>query len=51
MSYMSNLDYEINELLDTTRMSCEEIATALQCPVQLVNDVVEQRWNERVSAA
>lgn len=51
MSYFSNLDYEINELLDTTRMSCEEIAASLQCPVQFVNDVVEQRWNERVSAA
>jgi hypothetical protein len=51
MSYMSNLDYEINELLDTTRMSCNEIAERLQCPVQLVNDVVEQRWNERIAAA
>jgi hypothetical protein len=51
MSYMSNLDYEINELLDTTRMSCEEIASSLQCPIQLVHDVVEQRWNERIALA
>jgi len=44
MSYMSNLDYEINELLDTTRMSCEEIAESLRCPIQFVHDVVQQRW-------
>lgn len=51
MSYMSNLDYEINELIDTTRLSCAEIAERLQCPVELVNAVVEQRWNERIAAA
>jgi hypothetical protein len=51
MSYMSNIHYEITELLDTTHMSCEDIAKQLQCPVQLVNDIVEQRWNERVAAA
>ena len=46
MSYMSNLDLEINDLLDNTRMSCNEIAEQLQCPVESVNSVVEQRWNE-----
>jgi hypothetical protein len=49
MSYMSNLDYEINELLDTTLMSSEEIATALKCPIQFVHDVVQYRWEERTA--
>jgi len=49
MSCMSNLDYEINELLDTTRMSCEEIAESLHCPIEFVNDVVQYRWEERTA--
>jgi len=51
MSYMSNLHYEINELLDTTHLLCFEIAEQLQCPIELVWDIVEQRWNERIAAA
>ena len=46
MSCMSNLDYEINELHDTTRMSCEQIAESLHCPIEFVHDVVQYRWEE-----
>lgn len=51
MSYFSNLDLEINDLLDNTKWTCEEIANELRCPVEFVNDVVEQRWNERIASA
>lgn len=51
MSYMSNLDYEINELLDTSRMNCKEIAERLECPIEIVWDIVDQRWNERIAAS
>lgn len=39
---------DIHYLLDTTKFSCEEIANTLKCPVEWVEDVVEQRWMERV---
>jgi predicted XRE-type DNA-binding protein len=44
MSAMKNLYMEINELLDTTNMLCEDIAAKVGCPVSFVNDIVEQRW-------
>ena len=44
MSAMKNLYIEINELLDTTNLLCEEIANKVGCPVSIVNDIVEQRW-------
>jgi predicted XRE-type DNA-binding protein len=48
MSAMKNLYMEINELLDTTNLLCEDIAEKVSCPVSFVNDIVEQRWNDRV---
>jgi len=50
MSRMAELDMEINDALDAHRgpenwMSCEEIAVQLQIPVELVHQVVENRWN------
>ena len=50
MSRMAELDREINDALDAHRgpenwMSCEEIAVQLQIPVELVHQVVENRWN------
>jgi hypothetical protein len=27
---------------------CEDIAEKVSCPVSFVNDIVEQRWNDRV---
>jgi 8-oxo-dGTP pyrophosphatase MutT (NUDIX family) len=51
MAAMKELWEEINYLLDTTKWSCEEIANYCSCPVDMVNGIVEQRWNERVAAA
>jgi hypothetical protein len=51
MGQMKSLWEDINYLLDTTKFSCEEIANTLGCPVDWVNEIVEQRWNERVAAA
>jgi len=50
MSRMAELDMEINDALDAHRgpenwMSCEEIAFKLEIPVELVHQVVENRWN------
>jgi hypothetical protein len=50
MAALKVLWENINYLLDTTKWSCEEIATALKCPVEFVNEIVEQRWNERVTS-
>jgi hypothetical protein len=50
MAALKVLWENINYLLDTTKWSCEEIATALNCPVEFVNEIVEQRWNERTAA-
>jgi hypothetical protein len=50
MAAMKELWENINYLLDTTKWSCEEIANALKCPVEFVNEIVEQRWNERTAA-
>ena len=43
---MSELEIEINEILDTTVMLCEEIAEQVGCPVELVEKIVEKRWND-----
>ena len=50
MSRMAELDMEINDALDAHRgpenwLSCQEIAMKLEIPVELVNQVVENRWN------
>lgn len=42
------LSQEINELLDTTTLLCEEIADQLECDVEYVNKIVHQRWLARV---
>jgi hypothetical protein len=39
---------EINELLDTTTLLCQEIADQLQCDVKYVNEIVHRRFLARV---
>lgn len=51
MAGMKELWEEINYLLDTTKWSCEEIANYCGCPIEMVNGIVEDRWNERIAAA
>jgi hypothetical protein len=56
MAAMKELWENIHYALDTFRgphnyKSCQEIADELGCPVEWVNEIVEQRWNEMVSAA
>jgi len=49
MSKMSELDMvapSIEKLLDTTHLSCQEIAYLLDVPVDYVNYIVECRWEE-----
>ena len=43
---MSDIEIEINELLDTTVMLCEDIAAQVGCPVEWVEVIVEKRWND-----
>jgi hypothetical protein len=43
---MSEIEIEINELLDTTVMLCEDIAAQVGCPVEFVEVIVEKRWND-----
>jgi hypothetical protein len=43
---MSELEIEINEILDTTVMLCEDIAAQVGCPVEFVEKIVEKRWND-----
>lgn len=45
MSKMSDIDSSIHDLLDTTMMSCQEIADQIGCPVDWVHAIVEQRWD------
>jgi hypothetical protein len=49
MSKMSELDMlmpSIEKVLDTTILSCQEIADYLDIPVEYVNYVVALRWEE-----
>ena len=48
MAAMKELYEEINYLLDTTRWSCAEIADYCSCPEDWVNEIVEQRWMDRL---
>ena len=48
MSAMKELYEDIHYLLDTTRFSCDEIANSLKCPVEMVEEIVEERWMDRV---
>jgi hypothetical protein len=41
---MAEIDMMIRELLDTTMLSCQEIADQVDCPVDWVNGIVEKRW-------
>ena len=43
---MSEIEIEINEILDTTVMLCEEIAEQVGCSVEWVEKIVEKRWND-----
>ncbi len=43
---MSEIEIEINELLDTTVMLCEEVSEQVGCPVEWVEKIVEKRWND-----
>ncbi len=43
---MSDIEIQINKLLDTTVMLCEDIAEQVDCPVELVEKIVERRWND-----
>ncbi len=43
---MSDIEIEINELLDTTVMLCEDIAAHVGCPVEWVEVIVEKRWKD-----
>ena len=42
---MADIDIVIRNLLDETVMSCAEIADQLDCPIEWVNDIVQERWN------
>lgn len=46
MSVMSELHYEITEYLDNTKYMIDEIAKLVGCPVEMVEGIVEERWNE-----
>jgi hypothetical protein len=45
MSKMAEIDMMIRELLDTTMLSSQEIADQVDCPVDWVNGIVEERWD------
>jgi len=45
MGRMADIDLSIRDLLDETMMSCEEIANQLDCPVEWVNNIVQERWD------
>jgi hypothetical protein len=51
MAAMKDLWEQINYLLDTTKWSCEEVANYVKCPVEVVDGIVEQRWEERIYAS
>ena len=51
MSKMKTLVAEIEEMLETTHLLCQQIADHLDCPVTLVEQVVQQRWEQRMSTA
>ena len=46
MSKMSELNIEINELLDNTKLMVSEIANSLDIPVEMVEAVVLERWEK-----
>jgi hypothetical protein len=42
---MADIDLSIRDLLDETAMSCEEIANQVGCPIDWVNNIVQERWD------
>ena len=48
MAAMKELWEDIHYALDTTKWSCAEIANSLGCPVEWVEEIVEQRWADRL---
>ena len=46
MSRMSELDIEINNLLNNTKFMINEIANMLNIPEKMVEDVVAARWEK-----
>jgi hypothetical protein len=47
MARMKELYTEINDLLDNTYLLTEDIAKKLGCPIDFVNQAVQQRWNDQ----
>jgi uncharacterized protein (DUF111 family) len=43
-----NINYALDTYIGAEYKSCEEIADELKCPVEWVNEVVEQRWEEAI---
>jgi hypothetical protein len=43
---MSEIEIQINQILDTTVILCEEIAEQVGCPIEFVEKIVEKRWND-----
>jgi uncharacterized protein YoxC len=41
---MKELYTEINELLDNTNLLVDDIAQKVGCPVEMVNEIVLERW-------
>ena len=50
MGKMSDINLEIHTLLDETAMSCEEIANQIGCPIDWVNNIVQERWDAWVDS-
>ena len=55
MSKMAELDMEIREALDNhtgpgTWLSCIDIAKMIGVPVEMVHQIVEERWDETLKS-
>ena len=49
---MSDIEIQINELLDTTIMMCDEVAAQVGCPVEWVEKIVDSvKTSEQKSSA
>lgn len=46
---MKTLEDRINFVLSNTRLSCQEVADLLACPLEEVHKVVEKRWAKHLS--
>lgn len=51
MSKMGDLLIDIEEHLDNTTLSCEEIATKLNVPIEWIHQVIEDRWKAIIGEA